>query len=185
MFDTEASLLDLATDPASAAVGAVVVAGRLCPDPVRAQSARHLLTLVEGCDHGDSGPARRAAGSIATLVEAASVAHPQFRTLLLVAERWMLHPGADSAAELTEAVVSAAGVLPPDLRRAMWATTSGLDAAVAEVVSRGIHSASAATVAVIAEAVEDVPLVWVARRCGVSRDALRRRIRETAAEVRC
>ncbi len=185
MFNTEASLLDLATDPASAAVGAVVVAGRLCPDPVRAQSARHLVTLVEGCDHGDSGPARRAAGSIATLVEAASVAHPQFRTLLLAAERWMLHPGPDSAAELTDAAVSAAGALPPDLLRAMWATTSGLDAAVAEVVSHGIHAASDATVAALAEAAADVPVVWVARRCGVSRDALHRRIRETAPTVCC
>lgn len=174
-----AAVFDTATHAATAAL---VVAGRVCPDPVRAQSARQLIAILGDCAGGDGGPARRRASAIATLLHDSAAASPQQLPLLLAAERWMLHPAPATAPELLEAARDFTASAPVDLTAAAWAAGAGLDAAVAEVVTLGAPSASEDAIALIASVLGDVPLVLIAQRCGVSRDALHRRLRAVPAD---
>ena len=174
-----AAVFDTATH---AATSALVAAGRVCPDPVRAQSARQLITILGDCAAGDGGPARRRASVIATLFHDSAGASPQLLALLLAAERWMMHPAPATAAELLEAARAFTDSAPAELTAAAWAAGAGLDAAVAEVVTLGAPSASEEAIALIAGVLGDVPLVLIAQRCGVSRDALHRRLRAMPAD---
>ena len=162
-----------------AAVTAVTAAGHLCPDLVRARTASALYPMICGIAHdGDGCDARRRSGMLVTLVESTISAHPRCRHLLLALERWLLHPGRDSAAELTSAAADYVALAPRATLWLAWSAGAGLDAAVAEIVDNGLrHAPDGAIAAVEAACAGVVSRTWVAQRCGVSRDALNRRIR--------
>lgn len=170
----------LSDSAAHAAVTAAVVAGRRCADPVRAHTARLLFPLIGTVAAGDSPVAIGHAGRIAALVGSAAAADPSCRPLLLALERWLLHPGRDSATELSYAAASWTDHAPEPLRRRAWAAGPGMDAALSDIAEHGLQSPEVdPAIALIEEASrETVPLVWVSKRCGVSRHALRRRMRD-------
>lgn len=120
---------------------------------------------------------------VVALVDCAVKADPACAELVLALERWLLHPGGDNAAELTAAAAGYTAAAAEEPLRRAWVAGAGLDAAVEEIVTGGLHAASLDAIAAVREACDHiVPLVWVAQRCGVSRDALRQRTKELAAE---
>jgi hypothetical protein len=169
---------------AHAATTALAVAGVLCPDPVRARNATALFPLAANIvQSGTGAEVRRRSGLVVALVDSAISADPSCRPLMLALERWLLHPGRDSADELTAAAAAYVATAPDGQLRAAWSVGAGLDAAVAEIVEVGVHSVGAATIAAVEEAcAQGVSHTFVAQRSGVSRDAIYRRARITAGE---
>lgn len=169
----------LSDTPVHAAATALAVAGDRCRDQVRSRSVSTLFPVAADVHAGDGDDARRRSGMVVALVESASAADPSCRPLMLALERWLLHPGRDTADELTDAAGDFAAAVPEELRQRCWAVGAGLDAAVAAVAENGLDEVGDAGLAAIVAACDSgVSCVWVAHRCGVSRDALSRRLRD-------
>jgi hypothetical protein len=171
-----AALYDNVAVAAAAAWSAIAGA---CTDEVLMHSSRSLYPLISAvADTGDGAQARRRAGALTTLTECAVAGEPSRASLVLACERWLLHPGRDGSTELiTEAREYAHAASSFECDRA-WLAGAGISTAIAEVKRNGLDDAPPAAYSSIAAACEYiVPLVWVAKRCGVSRDALRRRVR--------
>jgi len=164
---------------AHTAATALAVAGILCPDPVRARNATALFPLAADiADSGDGAEVRRRSGMVVALMESAAVADPSCRPLMLALERWLLHPGNESADELTSATAEYIANAPDEQLRAAWSVGAGLDAAVDEINEVGIQAARDEAIAAVEEAcTHAVSHTWVAHRCGISRDAIYRRSR--------
>lgn len=174
----------LGDTPMHAAATALVTAAWSCPDAVRAEAARVLFPLLEKAAAGDGGPARRRASTVSTLVHCAAEAEPSTAPLLYALERWMLHPGRDSAAEMSAAAVRAVPTLPAAVRRRAWVSGSGLDLALADIDRQGLSRSPIGALALIAEAAAGVvPVTWLAQRCQTSRDALHRHLRGVRHET--
>lgn len=169
----------LSDTPAHAAATALAVASDRCPDPVRSRSVTSLFTVAADVESGDGDDARRRAGMVVALVESASTADPTCRPLMLALERWILHPGRDTAGELTGAAGDFVAGAPDELLHRCWSVGAGLDAAVDTITERGLQSVGDEVVSVVAEACDmGVSGIWVAQRCGVRREALNRRLRD-------
>jgi hypothetical protein len=164
---------------AHTAATALAVAGSVCPDPVRARNATALFPLAADiAASGDAAEVRRRSGVVVALVESAVVADPASRPIMLALERWLLHPGRDSADELTSATTAYVAQAPDDQLRAAWSVGAGLDAAIDEINAVGLQGARDGAIAAIEEACTHVVShTWVANRCGTSRDAVYRRSR--------
>lgn len=164
---------------AHTAATALAVAGTLCPDPVRARNATVLFPLAaDVAASGDAAEVRRRSGTVVALMESALVADESCRPLMLALERWLLHPGRDSADELNSATTAYIANAPDDQLRAAWAVGAGLDAAIDEINTEGLQGARDEAIAAIEEAcLHVVSHTWVAHRCGTSRDAVYRRSR--------
>lgn len=156
------------------------MAGRRCVDQVRIHTAQQLFSLIGAVAAGKDDAAISHAGKIAALTGSAAGSDPVCRQLVLALERWLLHPGHDTAVEICFAAAAYTMQAPEQLLRRAWVAGAGLDSALAEISEKGLQSAEAdGAVTLIEEACTDtVPLVWVSQRCGVSRNALRRRIRD-------
>jgi hypothetical protein len=165
--------------PAHTAATALAVAGSLCPDPVRARNATALFPVAaDTADSGDGAEVRRRSGMVVALVESAAAADPSCRPLMLALERWMLHPGRDTADELSSAAAAYIVNASDDQLRAAWSVGAGLDAAIEEINAVGIQAAGDEAIAAVEEACTHVVShTWVAQRCGISRDAIYRRSR--------
>jgi len=169
---------------AHAAVTALVVTAHVCPEPVSRHRARSLLRFVTSSAAGDGEPARRRAGSVVVLTAAVADAEPAAASLVLALERWLLHPGRDSATELTAAAKDFTADAPEELCRRAWLAGAGLDFAVDAVASAGLRGAPPEAVSLIGAAIgQGVPMVWVTQRCGVVRDGLYRRIRAVDSDA--
>lgn len=180
MILDRAALSDTPTHAASTALTVIDVA---CADPVRHQAARSVFGLIEASVAGDGSRARRRAGSVVALAGDAAKADPRSAELAQAFERWLLHPGRDNAAELTSAAGSFASSAPEELCLRAWRAGAGLDAAIAAVTRDGLQEAPPAALSLIrAACAELVPMVWVARRCDVSRDVVYRRVRAVGVD---
>lgn len=168
-----------------AAAGALAAAQRICPDRLRSHGAVKLFSSLELSVGGDGSTARKQASALATLIETAAAAEPTSRPLLLALERWLLHPGRDSASELASAVDSYRDGAGEELRRLMWVSGPGLSGALDAVDRCGLDGTPTEVLAVIAEAVDGVvPASWLAKRLETTRDALSRRLRGLRAASR-
>lgn len=168
---------------AHAAITALVACAALC-DPVRARSVRTLYPLVTASATGDGEPATRSAAALVALTSTAIAAGAQSAPLALAAERWMLHPGSDTAAELVDAGRGFATTAPLLDCERYWLAGAGLDAALDAVRRDGAVYAPAWAIALIGIAVRgQVTLTWTAIATGTTRDGLRRRIRAVDPDV--
>lgn len=170
--------------PAHAATTALTVIDSVCEDPVRHQAARSVFGLIEASAvSGDGSRARRRAGSVVALTGDAAKADARSAALAQSFERWLLHPGRDNAQELTSASRDFTADASEELCLRAWRAGAGLDAAVDTVLRDGLHETPPEAVSLIGAAcAELVPMVWVARHCGVSRDAVYRRVRVVGAD---
>jgi hypothetical protein len=146
---------------------------------VRARSATVLFPLAADiAASGDGAEVRRRSGVVVALVESAASAEPSCRPLMLALERWLLHPGHDSADELVSETAAYIENATDEQLRAAWSVGAGLDAAVEEINEVGIQAARDEAIAAVEEACTHVVShTWVAQRCGISRDAIYRRSR--------
>jgi hypothetical protein len=176
LIHTRTALYDNTAVAAAAAWSAVVGA---CTDEVLVHSARSLYPLIATvADTGDGAQARRRAGALTVLTECAAAGEPSRASLVLSCERWLLHPGRDSSTELIAEAREYAHAASSFECECAWLAGAGISTAIAEVNRNGLHDAPPSAYSLIAAACDFiVPLVWVAQRCGVSRDALRRRMR--------
>lgn len=161
-----------------AALTALTAAVDACTDRVRRQSARSMFVLITRSGAGDGAPARGQAGAVVALIETVMDAKHSLAPMMLAFERWLMHPGRDTADELTTAAAAFASSASEDLCRRAWLSGAGLNAAVDAVTAHGLRDAPPEVLSLIAAACSHgIPVVWVAQRCGVVRDGLYRRIR--------
>lgn len=168
---------------AHAAVTALTVAADIA-DPVRAQTARTLYPLIAAADRGDGGEPRRRSPALSTLVADVLAVlrlpndpRPQ---LVLALERWLLHPGERSAAELKAAAYALVNAVVPieltTLEHA-WLAGAGVQDAIEVVRHQGFVDCGPQLSLIAAAVATVVPIVWVARELAVTRTQLYRNLR--------
>lgn len=179
---TSRALAQLYDTPAHAAVTALTVAQTLA-DPVHSHSVRVIFPLIGAAAAGDGSEARIRSAALSTLV--ADVLHtaceepgPKAK-LVLALERWLLHPQAHTADEVTRA--AADFVADPSTEQETlehaWLAGPGIDSAIEQVRRDGFEQ-PAAHISLIAAATRTVvPVVWVARELDVPRSVIYRHTR--------